>query len=131
MKNLIRTKTAGIIAVLLLALTAVSCASDEYYYSPLEGRWELVAVNGIPVMEEDVSEFVFYSNQSGTFGQYDAYGRWNTYPITWDLSYGAGGSDILNIYMPNDTWNYRMALTSTTLTLLDLMTGNTLLYSAY
>lgn len=131
MTRTLLNKTIGILAVILLAVTASSCSDDDYYDSPLVGNWELYSVNGIPVYESEVSEFSFYSDGTGTFGQYGPDGLWNQYYIQWSTSYGPGSSYQLNVYTSTDTWQYTYRVTYDTLTLYDLLTGNTLLYTAY
>lgn len=118
----------GIIA--LISSTLSSCGDSDYYYSPLEGTWGLESVNGIPVNTLDYSEFTFYSDGTGVYGQYNRYGNWSTYPITWDLGGTSGGGDVLYIDVPyfGERWVYLIKLFPTRLQMTDMDTGDVLVY---
>lgn len=122
--------------LMLIALVAsiamTSCDDDDYYYSPIIGSWELVEIDGYPVYESDVVEFEFYPDGSGTYGQYDAYGRWSSSPITWETSMAAGGAMYLDVYTyDGQIWEYLMRNYSWSLELTDFSTGQQLLFEKY
>lgn len=125
--------------LLLFSLTVVamlslqSCGDDEPYFgSPVAGRWELVEVDGYPVVESEVCEFIFYSDGTGVYGQYQPYPQWNESSIAWELDYAAGGAEYLYVYPGyGQMWRYLVRLYPTEMELTDLDTGQRLLFSEY
>lgn len=124
-----------LLAVSLIAALSLSSCGDEYYEtSYLEGRWELVSVNGYPVPEAAVSEFVFYANGTGSYGEYvnQMIGNWSTYPISWEWEQMPGGAEYLYVYpYGGGQWRYLLRLYPTQMELTDLDTGQVLLYQAF
>lgn len=122
-----------LICTVVVAATLFSSCGDEYYeYSPLEGRWELVEVDGYPVREIEVSEFTFYSDGTGIYGQYNNLYQWSTFPIRWEVDYAPGGAEYLYVYpYGGGCWRYLMRLHPTWLELTDLDTGQRLVYNSY
>lgn len=121
--------------VSVLAAVSLSSCGDEYYeMSYLEGRWELVSIDGWPVNEIDVSEFVFYSNGTGSYGEYvtPSLNSWSTYPITWEWEGTPGGAEYLYVYpYGGGVWRYLLRLYPTSMELTDLDTGRRLVYASY
>lgn len=128
----------ALFAALIVSLVSLSACTDDddYYVEPVTAyNWELTAVNGLPVSEIDVCEFQFYSNGTGTYGRYDAYGQWYTTYIQWETTYSSGGAQYLYVY-PSDggVWEYLMRFYGGSypkLELNDLATGDRLTFSAY
>lgn len=127
------TKKYALLLLLLPLLSALSSCSDTdpYFESPLCGNWQLELVNGYAVPELDVSEFQFYSDGTGTFGQYNQNGGWSTYPITWYTDF-VGVTNYLYIdTWGGGTWIYQFKVYYDSLVLYDTLTGNTLTYTPY
>lgn len=117
--------------VAISALTFSSCGDEYYDYSPLEGSWELVEIDGFPVVESEVSEFTFFGDGSGVYGQYRPYPRWNESPISWEVDFTGAGAEYLYIYpYTGETWSYLLRLYPTYMELTDLTTGQRLTYRA-
>lgn len=116
------------------ALAGFSSCGDEYYdYVPIAGHWVLDRIDGIPAHESEIVEFTLYSDGTGVYGQYNPYPHWSTYYIEWALDYGAGGAEYLYIY-PNhshEVWRYIVKLYSDQMKLIDLDTGQELLFYEY
>lgn len=126
------------LAVLLTGLVSFTACDpdDPYIDEPITGfNWELTYVNGYPCAEIDVCEFVFYTDGTGTYGRYDAYGNWNTVFIQWSTDYAPGGAQYLFVYPPGgEEWQYLMRFyggPNPTLELNDLATGDLLTFNAY
>lgn len=117
-----------LIATIMAVLTMTSCGDeDQYYYSPIEGTWELVSINGMPVDEPQVCEFIFYGDGSGLYGQYNPFPHWSTNSISWDMSYTDGGADYLHVYTwDGQRWDYLVRLYQWELVLTDTYTGDVL-----
>lgn len=116
-----------LIATVVVMLSLTSCGDEDYYYSPIEGTWELVSVNGMPVSEPQVCEFTFYSDGTGIYGQYNPYPVWSTNTISWDMSYTDGGADYLHVYTwDGQRWDYLVRLYQWELVLTDTYTGDVL-----
>lgn len=120
------------LCLVLVALAGLTSCGDEYYdYSPLQGGWELVEIDGVPVAEPYVSEFTFYSNGTGVYGQYNPYPQWTTFRITWETDIAPGGAEYLYIYPAGGgVWSYMIRLYPTFMELTDLDTGQRLIYNA-
>lgn len=130
--NYLRRLLPLMIIAIVASMSMTSCDNDDYYYSPITGSWELVEIDGYPVYESDVVEFEFYPDGSGYYSQYDAYGRWTSSPITWDTSMASGGAMYLDIYTyDGQIWQYLMYNYSRSLELIDLSTGQQLLFEKY
>lgn len=117
----------SLLVVMLTALSLTSCGDEYYDYSPIEGRWTLVSVNGIPIENEyNIEEYEFKSGGRGYYGYYTNYG-WTEDRITWDLlddNYGT----LLYVYYRTTTRIYEVTLTSDYLYLTDTVTGNLFVY---
>lgn len=121
-----------LIITILAALSLTSCGDEYYDYSPIEGRWTLVSVNGVPVADEYyVEEYEFRSNGTGFYGYYTSYG-WTEDRITWELlddNYGT----LLYIYYRTSTRIYEISLKrefgDDYLYLTDTATGNVFVYA--
>lgn len=117
--------------VIAVAATLTSCGDEYYDYSPIQGRWELVEIDGYPVSEMEVSEFTFYSGGTGVYGQYNPYPHWSVYQISWELDYADGGAEYLYVYPAGGgVWRYLLRLYPTYMELTDLDTGQRLVYDA-
>lgn len=136
----IKIKSYGLLAALImLTVSLTSCDEPDQYYSDnllTYYGWELVAVNGVPVVELDVCEFQFYDFGNGTYGRYNERGEWYTVPITWEVVYSGGGAEYLYVYAQGavQPWEYQMRLYSgrpAVLELDDLFTGDRLTFQAY
>ncbi len=120
---------AIIFTVMAAALT--SCDEDDFgdpYESYLYGQWDLIAINGAPVPQYMESEFYFDPSGYGTMGQYDSYGLWATYDITWEVS---GNYLYVSPRGWNELWTYTWTVQGDYLYLYDTSTGNTLTYVLY
>lgn len=131
-----------IVAIITLT-TLSSCHTDDpfHYSTTIDGRWELVTVNGIPVTNEyEVDEFRFITsydsarpNADGGYGYfgYYSYGTWTEDPINWELT-SEWGQTYLYIYYYNETWCYEVGLISQSgydyLYLTDSVNGDALVY---
>ncbi len=131
-------KTLYLFLMVLAALvTLPSCSSDDYwddgyYYSPLVGNWQLSTVNGFPVDEVDVTEFCFYSDGRGTYGQYSNFPQWSTYQLTWNCEFPTPTTNMLYVQMwDGQLWTYRFSVGYGQLTLWDTLNGNVLVYLPY
>lgn len=124
---------------ILLVLCSVACSAlsscsdrDDYYWSPLCGSWQLNSVNGYLVSEEDVSEFVFNPDGTGTYGQYNPFPRWNVYQISWDTDFPGDFDNMLYIdTWDGQTWVYNYTVGYGQLQLRDTFTGDVLIYTPY
>ncbi|MCM1293121.1 MAG: hypothetical protein NC111_06645 [Bacteroides sp.] len=121
---------------ILSIVSLTSCGDDEYvWWSPLRGSWELVAINGMPVQEADVTFFTFYNDGNGEYVQYNktAYPpEWFTYAFTWDVDETIYGDQVLDIYIyPGQHWQYYVRVWSSELVLTDPVTGQQLTYMRY
>ena len=126
--------------LLLLCLSLValagltSCGDGSYEYCPIQGRWTLGQIDGVPVPDEDLVEFTFLSDGTGFYGYYQFnpyhYLDWTTTPIEWELRYGSGGAEYLYIYprYSNDVWIYIVKLYTSTMKLIDVETGQELMF---
>lgn len=118
----------------LVALAGFTSCGDEYYdYTPIAGHWVLDRIDNHPVTEAEVVEFTIYSGGTGFYGQYNPYPNWSTYPIEWELKYGSGGAEYLYIYpgYSQEVWRYIVKLYSDQMKLIDLDTGQELLFYEY
>lgn len=132
MKKISLSRLMLLAVVLLTAFATTSCGDEYYEYSPLEGRWELVEIDGYPVSEPEVSEFTFYSDGTGSYGQYNPYPQWNSSPISWEAECTGGGAEYLYIYTyGGGTWRYLLRLYPAYMELTDLISGQRLTYRAY
>ena len=132
MKSTISFSRLWLICLTVMAAVSFSSCGDETYdYSPLQGRWELYSVNGVVVPELSVSEFTFYSDGTGIYGQYNPTGQWYTYGITWETEITPGGAEYLYIYTGTDVWSYLIRLYYDRMELTDLDTGDRLVYNAF
>lgn len=124
-----------LLAVSLIAALSLSSCGEEYYeYSYLEGRWGLVSIDGYPISEAEYSEFVIYSDGTGSFGQYagGGYGNWSVYPITWQWEQTPGGAEYFYVYpYGGGQWSYLLQLYPTAMVLTDLNTGQRLEYQSF
>lgn len=128
-KNLLHKKLCALAACfVMLAMLNTSCSDDEVYvvYDPLlVNDWVLAEVDGYPVSGFDNSVFSFMADGTGLYGQYDESGRWMDYPIEWGITpddylyVDAGGGEI---------WMYDYRVTYSTLSLIDIDTGQNLFY---
>ncbi|MCM1483503.1 MAG: hypothetical protein NC043_04145 [Muribaculaceae bacterium] len=111
MKSFNLTRTTGVIIALMLAFSTVSCDDDEYYSdSPVLGTWGLSAINGMPIYDDEYSEFTFYNDGTGVFGQYSVAGLWETYPITYSLDTVPAALTICTCTCPATPGRIRYAL---------------------
>lgn len=99
-------KFAGLLFIVMFAMFSTSCSEDEngeYYYSPVAGNWELLAINGYDIPEFDVTELRLDYNGGGTYGYY-AYPNemgWNTTNLSWNvIADGLRDLLIMNIGYP-------------------------------
>lgn len=116
-------------AVMAGALT--SCDDDDYadpYESYLYGNWELIAINGGAVPPNMDSDFSFSPSGYGTMSQYDSYGLWATYDISWEVT---GNYLYVSPMGWSDLWTYTWTVQGDYLYLYDTSTGNTLTYAYY
>lgn len=125
----------SILATLALLISLGGCSNHDYYdgYEYIQGRWYLYSINGYPVYSNSLnySEFVFDYYGKGSYSSYNNAGQWSSMPITYETYVGSGGRDFLNIYpYYGGTWQYRIALTSNSFTLVDLETSDILVYYA-
>lgn len=133
MKKLLTILAISIIA----AVSLPSCQSDDYwddpyYYSALCGSWELYSVNDNPIGYMGYTQFTFYSDGTGTYGQYNMNGVWNTYQITWECNFPDDFNNVLYVYTwDGQVWIYNYTVTYNSLTLRDTLNGNILLYTPY
>lgn len=131
MKKYLSNSLISIILGLLCVTMLTSCNDDDDYYGSLFGGYELVSIDGYPVSEWDVVEYVFNQNGTGTYGQYQG-GMWVTYPISWDFSYGNAGAVFLNIYLYNGKmWRYLFRDYGYQLELTEPSSGQRLLFDKY
>lgn len=135
MKQIKNTLLLIVIAI-TATMTLSSCGDDNPYYgdySWFAGRWELTSIDGYPVSEPEVCEFIFWDNGTGSYGQYRPYPQWNESPITWDVDYTGGGATYLTIYpYGGGVWQYLARFRdSYTLELTDLDTGQRLTFIEY
>lgn len=119
------------LVAVIAAFAFLACGNDDPYYSPIEGNWELISIDGYPVAEYDVCEFSFYGNGRGLYGQYVG-SQWVTYPIAWDFDFSPGGAGYLNVYPGGgDVWSYLVRNYGFQLEMTDLNTGQRLLFQSY
>lgn len=130
-KKISLSRLMALALLFIVAMTVASCGDEYYEYSPLEGSWELVEIDDYRVLESEVSEFTFYSDGTGVYGQYLPYPRWNASPITWEVDYTGAGAEYLYIHpYTGGTWSYMLRLYPSYMELTDLLTGQRLIYKA-
>lgn len=129
-----KKKLTLLLLSLITMITVSSCGNDPDIYagSGLVGSWQLVRVNGSPIIEQEVAQFDFWSNGSGTYAQY-VNGIWCTYSMTWDI-YGYDDLEVYisDGYMMGQTWSYQViSLSYTTMELRDMLNGNILTFISF
>lgn len=129
---------ALLMASIVCLVSLSSCDDDDDYYPGdflTSYDWELVAVNGLGISEMDVVEFQFFDFGDGTYGRYNQYGNWQTFPIQWDTSVASGGAEYLSVYLTDgQVWDYLMRTYGgryPKLELTDLATGDVLTFEPY
>lgn len=124
--------TLLMLAVMTTALTSCDTTDNDEYYSPIHGSWELTAINGMPVYEDEVSVFKFDLNGFGQYGQYSAFPpyNWQWTNIEWALQQTSPNTYYLSIYPDGyQVWSYMLIFNGTnTMMLTDRETGQVLTY---
>lgn len=134
MTTLVAKRWQSLLMVVICAVMAgalTSCEEDDYpdpYESYVYGNWELIAINGGPVPQYMDSYFTFSPSGYGTMSQYDQYGMWATYDITWEM---VGNYLYVKPIGWVDLWTYTWSAQDDYLYLYDTSTGNTLTYVYY
>lgn len=139
--KLLKINLLAIVAIIIAAASLTSCGDEYATYNMIEGRWELTEVNGYYVSPRDAnySQFIFtvdrHDSWSGTgqYGQYNPMGQWYNSFISWEMDETYSGATLLYIY-PNGAytpWRYNVTIYGNFMQLVDLDTGDRLVYTAY
>lgn len=69
----------------LLSISLLSCDTNDTYYSPLLGTWELSydQSGDIDPRSPYIDKYAFYQDGTGSYGWYDSYGYWQTLAFLW------------------------------------------------